>query len=218
MKPARIYESPPKDDFGAEARVFPGAFESSETAHLSVTENKYQKFIQEVLLYLVTWYGWNKNYVRIVDHIIMSGLLISFAGMLSALANVYHDGAEGSIYSGTSKSMSVVTVAVALVCAILFIAYHGIFLSRGLKKKDDQAVGRQLANEDDQAVGESLSGQLGGEQGNTYENPPTDDSSAEAGVPGQRVIITNLKATNVAAGLRRIPAGFYVSVSIGNDH
>ncbi|KIJ64030.1 hypothetical protein HYDPIDRAFT_28924 [Hydnomerulius pinastri MD-312] len=56
------------------------------------------------------------------------------------------------------------------------------------------------------------------ESASIYENPPKDDSGAEAGVPNRRVIITNIKATNVATGLKQMPAGFYVSVSIGNDH
>ncbi|KIJ59205.1 hypothetical protein HYDPIDRAFT_33436, partial [Hydnomerulius pinastri MD-312] len=53
------------------------------------------------------------------------------------------------------------------------------------------------------------------------ESPSTDGSRAKRAktvAPDQRVMITNLKATNVAAGLRRIPAGFYVSVSSGNDN
>ncbi|KIJ60798.1 hypothetical protein HYDPIDRAFT_32010 [Hydnomerulius pinastri MD-312] len=43
-----------------------------------------------------------------------------------------------------------------------------------------------------------------------YESPSADDSRAKTVVPDQRVIVTNLKASNVATGLRRTPAGFYV--------
>ncbi|KIJ58050.1 hypothetical protein HYDPIDRAFT_57198, partial [Hydnomerulius pinastri MD-312] len=89
------------------------------------------------------WYGWNKNYVGIVYHLVISGLLVSLATMLSALANVY--GAGGGIHSRTSKSMFIVTMVVALLFAVLFIACRGIFLLKRLKKNDDQAVGKQLA-------------------------------------------------------------------------
>ncbi|KIJ62215.1 hypothetical protein HYDPIDRAFT_30481, partial [Hydnomerulius pinastri MD-312] len=51
-----------------------------------------------------------------------------------------------------------------------------------------------------------------------YESPSADDSRAKTVLPNQRVIITNTKAISVAAGLRRILAGFYASVSIGDDH
>ncbi|KAF9230925.1 TPR-like protein [Melanogaster broomeanus] len=71
------------------------------------------------------------------------------------------------------------------------------------------------------------------EEVSTYESPSTNDGTTR---PGRRVIITSvwlecntrslvtnvrsteLKATNVADGLRRIPAGFYVSVSIADEH
>ncbi|KAF9232562.1 CHAT domain-containing protein [Melanogaster broomeanus] len=53
------------------------------------------------------------------------------------------------------------------------------------------------------------------EEVSTYESPSTNDGITR---PVGRVIITKLKATNVAAILRRIPAGFYVSVSIADDH
>ncbi|KAF9236251.1 hypothetical protein BU15DRAFT_77223 [Melanogaster broomeanus] len=56
------------------------------------------------------------------------------------------------------------------------------------------------------------------EQTSPYESPSTNDSSpGGVSVPGRQIIITKLKATNVATGLRRIPAGFYVSILIGND-
>ncbi|KIJ60775.1 hypothetical protein HYDPIDRAFT_116834 [Hydnomerulius pinastri MD-312] len=217
MEQANTHESPPMNDSGAEARVFPGAFELYEAEYLSATEKKYSRYAQGVLLCVFAWvcirigavsmswlwYRWNKNYVWVVDRIVILGLLISPARILSALANVY--GAENGIYSETSKPIIIVTLVVSLICAVLFIVYHGILLLRGLKKKDYQAVGEQL------------SGQHRAEQASTYESPTTEDSSARAGVPGQPVVITNLKATNVATGLRRIPAGFYVSVSIGND-
>ncbi|KAF9234805.1 CHAT domain-containing protein [Melanogaster broomeanus] len=57
------------------------------------------------------------------------------------------------------------------------------------------------------------------EQASPYQSPSTNDCNVDAvGVSSERIIITKLKATNVAAGLRRIPAGFYVSIFIGKDH
>ncbi|KIJ60773.1 hypothetical protein HYDPIDRAFT_64135, partial [Hydnomerulius pinastri MD-312] len=94
------------------------------------------------------WYGWNKNHVWIVNHIVISGVLISLVSMLSALADVY--GAEGSTNSGTTKSIVVVTLVIALICAVLFIAYRGIFLRSGLKERDDQAVTEQFVGKDDE--------------------------------------------------------------------
>ncbi|KAF9224561.1 hypothetical protein BS17DRAFT_780053 [Gyrodon lividus] len=50
-----------------------------------------------------------------------------------------------------------------------------------------------------------------------------DLSPHEADSPGpelltkRQVVITKLRATDVAAGLRRIPAGFYISISVGDD-
>ncbi|KAF9241762.1 hypothetical protein BU15DRAFT_73109 [Melanogaster broomeanus] len=53
------------------------------------------------------------------------------------------------------------------------------------------------------------------EEVSTYESPSTNDGTIR---PGRWGIITKLKATNVAAGLTRIPAEFYVSISIGDEH
>ncbi|KAF9231841.1 hypothetical protein BU15DRAFT_67994 [Melanogaster broomeanus] len=48
----------------------------------------------------------------------------------------------------------------------------------------------------------------------TYEGLSTNDGTTRS---GRWVIITKLKAINVAAGLTRIPTGFYATLSIGDD-
>ncbi|KAF9231837.1 hypothetical protein BU15DRAFT_81927 [Melanogaster broomeanus] len=53
------------------------------------------------------------------------------------------------------------------------------------------------------------------EEVSTYESSSTNGGTTR---PGPRAIITKLKATNLAASLTRIPAGIYVSISIGDDH
>jgi hypothetical protein len=148
--------------------LFPGTFASLKTENLTGTSAKVLNYVQEVPLYIIAWictgigalgmswlwYRWHKNYVWIVNRIFIPGLLNSLAGVISTLANVY--GVQGGTFSETSKSTIIVTGAIALICAVLFIVYHGILL-RGLKKKHDKEVGEQIAGKHGEGINRRLS-------------------------------------------------------------
>ncbi|KAF9228239.1 hypothetical protein BS17DRAFT_679937, partial [Gyrodon lividus] len=135
--------------------LFPGTFAAWGRSS-SGTLEKVASYVQQVPLYIIAWvctgigaagmvglwYKWHKNYVWIVNRIFIPGLLNSLAGVLSTLANVY--GTQHGTFTDTSQSTLFVTAAIALICAVLFIIYHGILL-RGLKKQHDREVGQQLA-------------------------------------------------------------------------
>ncbi|KIJ12877.1 hypothetical protein PAXINDRAFT_14238 [Paxillus involutus ATCC 200175] len=53
-------------------------------------------------------------------------------------------------------------------------------------------------------------------QDDVDEDPPPHAPNCPL-VTNQQVVITKLRATDLAAGLRRIPAGFYISISLGDD-
>ncbi|KAF8126283.1 CHAT domain-containing protein [Boletus edulis] len=55
------------------------------------------------------------------------------------------------------------------------------------------------------------------DEGRSSQNTPYDGSVNSESITDQRVVITKLKAVDIATGFRRIPAGFYVIVIAGNE-
>lgn len=89
------------------------------------------------------------NYVWLMNKIFLPGLLNSFAGLISTLANIY--GVQHGEYSTTGKVTIIVTGVSTFLCGVGTL-YYSLWKIRRVKLKHDMQVGKEKAGKHGEGV------------------------------------------------------------------